>query len=612
MDAVGAQTMSREDFIHNLAKDNGVKKKQVWRNNNGTQSQHAYVIDVKNMKQVAKIISEIFAFNKASNLRPVVAVPVAGWSEKKACASFASKEKREHRLVEEYAKSFSLSPFTTAVNADVILRVSKKAQTMKIFERHNRRYFRVSAGVRITDAEKCLAASKLAFPPNFPTLQMASCAGAAANGCYGPGKNYMSMTSNIHEMKVISPSGQLLTLSAKQNPELFEVLRDCHMGSGFFVTEITFKNIERDFLMKRTDILLKNSAEFEAEMLGKKLLDKPHFIMHFIPVDMNEKGDHFPRFRITTFERTIEAPSAATQPKHHQDISDYINLTTTEIGEPVIHHIVDSEHLQPFFPLVLKAAAKQTFGHEPVRVEIDGSASTMHILRTYTDLALTDINWLIQVKDVPTATNLLVGLMKLVEKRLGALAEGHKHPLLTVYARFLKGLYYEPGKGGVAPTAVDHEGDYILSFELLTYVQLQKTEAFKDLLDEVIVHLTENNFKFKYHPGKTWPDHLYSLTQLFEDTIDRQRLFNFQNAIIQMHDGLSNISISPFLTPQKKVFIGLDNESTSEHLKEEKVHEKCPQLTSEQNQRVLKKIVELAKEQQQKELKSLAKNLSVI
>jgi hypothetical protein len=537
-------------------------------------------------------------------------VPVAGWDEKSPKAISTLGQHAKEQLTEEYAQSFSLSPFTTAVNADIILRIAKEAHKMEVFEnRSGKRFLTVSAGVRITDAEEFLAHRKLALRPHMTTLHVASLVGAASNGCYGPAKDYTSMTSDIIKMKVITPLGKNITLSAKQNPQLFASLRDCHMGAGFFVREMTLKNIEPDFLMKRTDLLLQDASELATAMHKRDLINKPHLIVHFFPVDMDKTGSlHTPRFRVSTFERTIEAPTVTTQAESHQDIVDSVNLVETSAGEPLINLIVNSKRLRPFFALVLKAAALKTFGHEKEKVDIGPSARTIHLLRTYTASPIVDVNWLIQVANTDEGRDLLLQLMLMVETQLAAAAKNHEHPLLTVYARFIKGLHLPENTGGVAPTAVDSEGQYILSFEFLSYTQLADTNAFKNIQSSVIAYLNEHKYKFKYHPGKSWPSDINSLTQIFNDSLDKKRLANFQKAIIDLHGGEANIPFSPLLTPQKKIFIGL---TTADDLS---AIPQPPQpvrhtLTLSQRQQALTKIIELAKELQQDAIATHAKSM---
>jgi len=596
----------RQQFLKNLMEKHGVKEKQRWQNNNDTVSHKAYILDVKNLNEVDDIISKLWAYNiNHPKQHPLVTVPVAGWAIPEPTAvSIVTDKGRKESLVHEYAKSFSLSPFTTGKNADVILRTSQEAQKVLVFENEKgERFLRITSGCRITDIEQELAKRKLALRPHMTTLHVASWVGAASNGCYGPGKDYMSMTTDIVEMKVVSPSGKLLTLSANENPQLFYILRDCHLGAAFNVKELTIKDIEPDFLMKRTDLLLKDVARFKDAMMFKDLLNKQHFIMHYIPVGMCKKNeDHFSRFRISTFERTIEAPAEATKTltQEQQDNTDWENLVLTSLGEPLINGIVGLKELQKYFDIVLELAARKTFGDKMEKVEIGPSAQTIHLLKTYTESPITDINWLIQVADVKAAQDLLVKLMSMIEEKLKYYAREETYPLLTIYSRFLKGIYYASREGGIAPTAVDKEGYCILSFELLSYPELQKTEAFKDIQNSVIKLLSDNQFKFKYHPGKTWPDNLTSLTQIFTDTIDKQRLANFQDAVIKLHGGKENISYSPFLTPQKKYFIGLSTEDTANG-----EVKKVEEIRAPQREATIAKIVEIAKKLNHSCLKSV-------
>lgn len=559
--AHSVEPRGREDFIKKLMESYGVKEKQQWQNNNGTVSQLAYIWDVKKIPQIQDLISILWNYNIRSNQAPVVAATVAGWAAKDPSLSFISETTRNEHLLAAYAKSFSLSPFTTGKNADIIIRISKEAQKVIPFVKDGKYYVTVTPGCRITDIEKILAESKLAFPPHMPTLDVGSYVGTSANCCYGPGKNFTSMTSDIIELKVISPRGEPLTLSATEHPELFSIFRDGHLGAAFIVVEVTIANIVPDFNLKRTDRLFRDAEEFEEGMRKKRLLDEEHFIMHFIPVAMNHKDRaHFPRYRVSTFKRTIEAPSKGTLSQQEQDLSDWEDLIVTETGEKLIGAIVNSTRLQPGFDILLEFAAKKTFGDQMKKVEIGGCAETIHLLKTYTASLLIDVNWLIQVPDVNAAQDILITLVKMVEDKLKACAEEHEYPLLTCYSRFCGGLYYPPGEGGIATggiatTAVDHEGHSILSFELLTYPPLDKKEGFKAIQKDIIKFLNENHFKFKYHPGKTWPNDLTSLTQIFKDKIDQQRLANFQQAVIEMHGGRQNIQFSPLLTPQKKEFI---------------------------------------------------------
>lgn len=594
-------------FLRNLVRGRGVQKEEDWHNNNSTLHQRAIVLDLENLRESpSQIIHDLFIHNRENRENILVAVPVAGWTTgepTEGCSLFAlfSKSAREGRLLGEYAQSFSLSPFTTAKNANLILRVSKAAQKMEVFKQGDATFFRVSAGVRITDADEYLFKKGLALPPNMPTLHVASLVGAAANGCYGPGRDYTSMTSNIVEMKIVNAIGQRLVLSATENPDLFNVLRDCHMSSGCFVSEITLANIQPKFLMRRHNVLYKNVIDFTKKMYERNQLTDEHFIAMYIPVDIQKEDNTSPRIRVTTFAKTNEPKKNENKCFEQKDLSAYLSLMTAEAGEPLIDLIVRSETLRPFFPFILKTAALKTFGIEEETIEIDWSASIAHIFSTYTDLPLCDINWLIQVNSSEEARDLLIALLHLTENLLKQYAEKNQFPLFNAFSRYLRGIYYPEGQGGVAATAVNQPHQSILSFEFVTYTQLAETEAFKHLVNEVVRFLSDRGLIFKYHPGKTWPDNVRSLTQIFNDAIGKKRLQNFKEAVYKLHGGELNIPFSPLLTPQKKEFIGLEagKGKAQALIHQEVIHERC---TKSQETGALKKILELAQEQDNKEI----------
>jgi hypothetical protein len=590
-------------FLGELVEKYGVKSKRDWHNNNSTLSQNAYILDIDKLQTVSHIFQELSKFNSQHEGRPLVAVPVAGWDEittpRRRIFSCLSTEGRQERIITEYAKSFSLSPWTTAKNADIVLRLAKKIQNMSVFKIGKESFLRVSAGVRITDADEFLDKQGLALPPNMPTLHVASLVGACANGCYGPARDYGPMTTNIVEMKVIDPQGKQLTLSTSENPELFAVLRDCHMGSGFFVSEITLANIQPKFRMSRHSVLLKDAAAFKANMLEKNKLGEEHFMAMYIPIDMASQDAHFPRIRMTTMNRTDENPTEATQTKEQHNLTDYLNLMITEVGEPLIDLVVKSKELRHFFPFVLKAAAAKTYGKVQNTLEIDWSPNILHIFRTYTDLPLCDINWLIQVETADDARNLLVALFELTENRLNELAAINEFPLFNAFSRFLKGICYKDGEGGVTATATEKETQSILSFELLTYSALENTPEFKILVADVIELLTNGGYKFKYHPGKTWPEHVNTLSQLFNDAVGKKKLENFQAAITQLHG--ANLKNSPLLTAEKKAFLALPVESNhkmygSFPVSPLKLAHLPRELTLEEKKAALNMIVKLAEE----------------
>jgi len=583
-----------EAYLRELANTHGADRRSHWRNNNSTVTEVLYRIDLRDLWNApSKIFRSLFNFNSSSGKPPLVAVPVAGWEPPQVplasrCFPLCSSRGREYRLDHEYAQSFSLSPQTTAKDAAIALRVSKAAQKMELFKRDGQRYLRIPAGARITDIDTFLFKRGLALPPNMPTLHVASFVGAAANGCYGPG--YGPMSDNIVKIKGCNALGEKILLSKYQNPELFAVLKDCHLGA-LFVSEVTIGNIEPKFRMKRHNVLLADVAAFQerAKEMGWMTNGKP-FVFMYIPVDISSEGGHFPRIRVTTFERTNEKPAKKPKGEKEKSVSDYLDLMVAEAGEPLIDRIVGSKKLRQFFPLIHKSAAVKTYGCDPETTEIDWSAEILHIFKTYTDLPIYDYNWLIQVDSAEAGIDLLTDLMQMVENELKELSKEHIYPLFNVFARYLKGIHLPPGTGGIAPTAIDSPEQSILSFELLTYGDLYRTKAFKKLIGMVVEVLNQRGLKFKYHPGKHWPENVRSLTDIFTDAVDKPRLDRFHKAVVQLQGGECNLGYSPLLTERKKEFIGLKPLS---EVSQSKCAKHCT-CTEEQEKEALKTIIDLA------------------
>lgn len=547
--------IDRSEYLEAQVRKFGVKKQTMWTNNNSTYAQKAYVIDLLDHdfpERIAKLVKNIFEYNKNSGDQPIVLVPVAGWDTSKVVTVSPKK-----RLLEEYAQSFSLFAQNSAENADIILRFSQSSQRMEVLQEGSEYYFRFTPGVRITDADEFLFSHGLALPPNMTTLHVASLAGAAANGCYGPAGHMGPMTRNIVEMKVITPDGKHLTLSSKENSELFKVFQDGHMGAAFIVIEMTMK-VEPVFFMQQHHIQYQNVEALKEAMFISNPIKKDHFIACFFPVEMNHTQKHVSRYRITTFERTQESPKDELSTTKEQDFHDWINLMKTETGEPLIQAITKNPNLHKFLPFILKMAALETYGKSQESFRIDYSHRIAHILRTYTDLPIAVINWLIPVKDADHARELLIQMFEITEGFLKEKSKVHEYPLLNAFSRFLKGVPDPDGVGGITPTVTDHPDQSILSFEYVTYAPLDKSPAFKELVSLIANHLTTNHLKFHYHPGKTHPENVRSLKQIYTDAMDQKRLENFQKAINALHGGMDNIRFSPFLTPGKKEYLGYD------------------------------------------------------
>ncbi|MBA2726980.1 MAG: FAD-binding oxidoreductase [Parachlamydiaceae bacterium] len=544
------------EFLNELTKAIGLKEKEEWQNNNSTLHHKVHLFEIKDVEhEPSEILSKLYELKKKYRDQTFVASATAGWKTKKTIplGGIISDEQKKQRMDEEYGQSFSLSEYSTGTNEiELKLRVAREAQKIIIKEKGDRKVCKVTGGVRITDVEKHLSKLGYATSPNMSTLQFATFAGLTANGGYGPSRELRATSTNIIKMKIVNPLGRELTLSDKRNPKLFKVLRDCHIGVCF-VKELSFE-IEPKFLMKRHNRLFNDVPTLRNEMTKNNFIDEEHFIAMYIPVDIEKNGDHFPRIRIINLKRTDELPEDI-QTEEEELNTDYFNLMETEIGEEAIKVITKHKKFNKYSPFIHKSAAIKTYGTKKESVEINYSRKILHPFKTYTDEEIRDVNFLIQVENVEHAREVMLDLLQLTEDRLKEVAKEKKYPLLNAFGRYLKGIYYPEGEGGIAPTAVEKEHQSILSFEFVSYEPHAQTKEFKDLVISVQKYLDSKGLSVNYHPGKHFPEDIHTLNDIYKGKIREQRLKNFQEAVYTLHEG--DIEFSTLLSSKKKEFIGL-------------------------------------------------------
>ncbi|MDO4917840.1 MAG: D-arabinono-1,4-lactone oxidase [Rothia sp. (in: high G+C Gram-positive bacteria)] len=95
------------------------------------------------------------------------------------------------------------------------------------------------AGTTVGEANRLLGYYKLAFT-NLGRLDEQTLAGAISTGFHGTGLAYGSFATQVTELKLVDASGELLTCSPQQNPEIFSAAR-CGLGALGIIVELTFK-----------------------------------------------------------------------------------------------------------------------------------------------------------------------------------------------------------------------------------------------------------------------------------------------------------------------------------------------------------------------------------
>lgn len=556
--AVQGRNVNANDFLHNLAKEYGVTNRSTWKNNNQTLKRDAYVIDLDSINEGPNqklgpkdIISRLFNYNKANGTN-LTCVPVAGWAEPKK-----SWLNCRGTVEQTYEQSFSLNP-ETAPDADIILRMSGSAQQQMKIETNpqGERFLRAPGNTRITDAEQFLAKEKLAFFPHMPTLHVASLAGAAANGSYGPSKAFGPMTTSIVELDIITGTGESKKLTAdNENAHLFRAFRDGHLGACY-VKEIVLK-VTDEYNVRRHDIQMQDRHEFKNKK--ENLLDEDNFLFMYIPNNIDAKGKHLPRIRVSTFSKAGIHEKRNEPTKNCDDLSTGFKLLLTDIGEEFIQPILTHPELNEFYPLMLNAATIQTFGVEKERTTV-GGPSSLHVFKTYSKLGIKDDNWMIKVDGTAHARKVLEDLLDILEPELERLGLEKKYPVLNLFARLQGGVHYPNGREGINSATIDDPNQKILSFEILGFSEHADTPEFKHLEALVEKYLAEKGLKREFHPGKNRPENIHTLTQILTDVQGRKGLEKFQNAVIETHGGIQNLAHSPLFPANKRRFAGLEAE----------------------------------------------------
>ena len=94
------------------------------------------------------------------------------------------------------------------------------------------------AGTTVRDANKALGYYNLAFT-NLGRLDEQTLAGAISTGFHGTGLGYGVFASQVKELSMVDATGQALTCSESQNPEIFRAAL-CGLGALGIITHLTF------------------------------------------------------------------------------------------------------------------------------------------------------------------------------------------------------------------------------------------------------------------------------------------------------------------------------------------------------------------------------------
>ncbi|MFJ9853834.1 D-arabinono-1,4-lactone oxidase [Streptomyces sp. NPDC101150] len=104
----------------------------------------------------------------------------------------------------------------------------------------------VAAGTPLKRLNETLAAHGLSLT-NMGDIMEQTVSGATSTGTHGTGRDSASLAAQITALELVTADGSVLTCSAKENPEVFDVAR-LGLGALGVITELTFA-VEPEFLL---------------------------------------------------------------------------------------------------------------------------------------------------------------------------------------------------------------------------------------------------------------------------------------------------------------------------------------------------------------------------
>jgi L-gulonolactone oxidase len=154
------------------------------------------------------------------------------------------------------------------VNHFTVSNIDREKQTVK-----------VEAGIRIEDLNRKLDELGLALPQQL-TITGVSLGGMLATGCHGTSERHQILSTMVLEMELITMTGEVLTLSRKQDPEIF-LAALCGLGSIGIISTVTLQCVKKFNLLLEEKIMTFGMALTSMSQMKKqseffKILWYPH------------------------------------------------------------------------------------------------------------------------------------------------------------------------------------------------------------------------------------------------------------------------------------------------------------------------------------------------
>nr|VFJ61413.1 MAG: L-gulonolactone oxidase [Candidatus Kentron sp. FW] len=190
----------------------------------------------------------------------------------------------------------------------------------------------VQPGITLMALSHELAAHGLALPI-LGSVAGQTVAGATGTGTHGTGVKFGTLSTLVEAMRLVTPNGDVLNISAEENPALLNAAR-CHLGSLGVITRITLR-VCKAFDLEVTE--RPDTLEAVLERLPERL-----------------RNDHYRFWYVPHTDRVWEWIAIRVPPEQPEKSNPWRQLGTRFNERIIDHHLYESLlHLATYRPSLI-------------------------------------------------------------------------------------------------------------------------------------------------------------------------------------------------------------------------------------------------------------------
>lgn len=143
------------------------------------------------------------------------------------------------------------------------------------------RFVRVGAGIPLSQLSRQLHARGLALE-NMGDIDKQTIAGAISTGTHGTGRAFTGFSGQVHHVRVVTSTGQVIDASPSENPELFQAAR-LGLGAIGIITAVTLRVVPA-FVLRAHEAPRSLTAVLESILDPQgPVLSADHFEFYWFP-----------------------------------------------------------------------------------------------------------------------------------------------------------------------------------------------------------------------------------------------------------------------------------------------------------------------------------------